>query len=470
MKKLLRTAGIFLFLLIAAHITLNIIWGMQLRNTIRDLKAQGKLKTWDEIKPPPVPDSENAALLYKKVFELMTTGEGGEKYVAEDHLYKLNGTVDTIDRLRFKDFTNWTPEERQSISKLIQSPLMQKIYRLIQQASQKPECNFIDYKNPEDNLSHSLMRGKLARLIFVKAQIEANNGNIDKSLDTLSTALRVINHFKHDPSFTSQITYLRDKETVAGLTQSFLKTKNVSPQKLQYLLKLYSDDIDVAASYIKGLDAWKLQNLWNVKKFPEGWSDYGLNDYFNVPTENPWFQRLVRVLPSFYLRYVTKLFFTKDMQTNLLAQTKEQEKWAMPLEQLHKEIQNGMYGKDFPKCCYFSKYPRGDGDDIRMNDWKIPLQAKLYAGQVGIALKVYRGEHENYPDSLDKLTPGILEKIPDDPFTGKGLVYKKTGNGFVLYSLGPDLQDNHGAPLVFPPNYKTGEKLPPYDIVWKSER
>ncbi len=134
---------------------------------------------------------------------------------------------------------------------------------------------------------------------------------------------------------------------------------------------------------------------------------------------------------------------------------------------MYKEVRNPFFERQFQRCCIFNKwvdeFHRGTFERI------ITLQSRINVGQVGLALKVYRAEHEAYPDSLEEVAPDILKKIPEDPFTGKGLVYKKSGDGFVLYSLGPDLQDNHGAPLIIPAHHKADEKLPPYGIVWKSE-
>ncbi len=67
-----------------------------------------------------------------------------------------------------------------------------------------------------------------------------------------------------------------------------------------------------------------------------------------------------------------------------------------------------------------------------------------------LALEQYRAETGNYPDSLDDLTPSILENIPSDPFSAQGFVYRKRsddplGKGYVLYSIGADGIDNNGA-------------------------
>ena len=66
-----------------------------------------------------------------------------------------------------------------------------------------------------------------------------------------------------------------------------------------------------------------------------------------------------------------------------------------------------------------------------------------------LALEQYRAETGRYPESLDDLTPAIVDAIPSDPFSVKGFVYRKSsdeplGKGYVLYSIGADGVDNSG--------------------------
>ncbi len=67
---------------------------------------------------------------------------------------------------------------------------------------------------------------------------------------------------------------------------------------------------------------------------------------------------------------------------------------------------------------------------------------------IGCALAVYRGEQGEYPAGLEALTPGLLEKVPLDPFGDQPFVYRHTGEaGYRLYSVGENLKDDGGATL-----------------------
>jgi hypothetical protein len=71
---------------------------------------------------------------------------------------------------------------------------------------------------------------------------------------------------------------------------------------------------------------------------------------------------------------------------------------------------------------------------------------QLRLGTTAVALEQFRAAHENrYPAALSELTPEYLSGPPADPFDGQPLRYQKKGNGYTLYSIGPDLKDNSGA-------------------------
>ena len=71
--------------------------------------------------------------------------------------------------------------------------------------------------------------------------------------------------------------------------------------------------------------------------------------------------------------------------------------------------------------------------------------ASLRLGLTAVALERFRAAHENrYPDNLAALSPDFLGSTPADPFDGQPLRYRKKGDGYSLYCIGPDLKDNAG--------------------------
>ncbi len=69
---------------------------------------------------------------------------------------------------------------------------------------------------------------------------------------------------------------------------------------------------------------------------------------------------------------------------------------------------------------------------------------------VGAALTMsaifrYNGDTGRYPQNLNQLvTAGFLRQLPIDSFGDKPMVYRKTDDDFILYSIGPDFKDDGG--------------------------
>lgn len=64
------------------------------------------------------------------------------------------------------------------------------------------------------------------------------------------------------------------------------------------------------------------------------------------------------------------------------------------------------------------------------------------------ALRAYQLEHGELPEHLQELMPVYIAELPADPFdvTGKPLRYVRNKQGYVVYSVGPDGNDDGGQP------------------------
>jgi hypothetical protein len=101
--------------------------------------------------------------------------------------------------------------------------------------------------------------------------------------------------------------------------------------------------------------------------------------------------------------------------------------------------------------------------------------AAIGTARIALALKAYRGDHAAYPALLAELeTAGW--KLPLDPFGGKPYRYRREGTGFVVWSLGPDMDDDNASR-----DFDSYQKLPrspgqrerppeDYDIVFRCKR
>ena len=78
-----------------------------------------------------------------------------------------------------------------------------------------------------------------------------------------------------------------------------------------------------------------------------------------------------------------------------------------------------------------------------MQDWRLKTHE---SGVITLlAIQRYFRAKGSYPDNLGRLVEqGFLKEPPKDPFGPGPLTYRKTDNGFLLYSWGANRQDDGG--------------------------
>ena len=65
-------------------------------------------------------------------------------------------------------------------------------------------------------------------------------------------------------------------------------------------------------------------------------------------------------------------------------------------------------------------------------------------GIAAAGLAAHFADNKKYPETLADLVPKYLARVPDDVFGGNRVLYKKTGTGYLLYSVGANGVDDGG--------------------------
>jgi hypothetical protein len=100
--------------------------------------------------------------------------------------------------------------------------------------------------------------------------------------------------------------------------------------------------------------------------------------------------------------------------------------------------------------------------------------ASIGAARIALALRLYRLQHQRYPDSLAELA-AASGQLPSDPFTQQPYHCRRQGPGFIVYSVGPDMRDDAGRPLPGGPlrglmQDQAPNALPRYDLSFRCAR
>jgi hypothetical protein len=68
------------------------------------------------------------------------------------------------------------------------------------------------------------------------------------------------------------------------------------------------------------------------------------------------------------------------------------------------------------------------------------------AAMAALAIERFRRANaDRLPAELSELTPGFMKSVPEDPFSGNPLLYRKDSTGYVVYSVGENRSDDHGS-------------------------
>ena len=84
---------------------------------------------------------------------------------------------------------------------------------------------------------------------------------------------------------------------------------------------------------------------------------------------------------------------------------------------------------------------------VRVNELSHRNKTDSQALLTILAILRYKNGKGFYPGNLQELiTTGYLKELPNDPYRDRPLIYRRTDDSFVLYSVGPNFTDEGGEP------------------------
>jgi hypothetical protein len=101
----------------------------------------------------------------------------------------------------------------------------------------------------------------------------------------------------------------------------------------------------------------------------------------------------------------------------------------------------------------------------RSYDW---WRVYLDSCRLTLALRTYRNEHGTWPEQLEQMVPGILDRIPLDPFSGQPYHYQRQAGEWVFWSEGSQrntLSPGKHGELPQRSFWSVEERNPPFQLV-----
>ncbi len=442
-SKTLRLVKILAGLVAAAlvlHAILLVASGLALRNARAELRAGGRPMTPAEIIPKEVPASENAAPLYTSAFALLDSESVDGK--------KLSFFVADAGRDYVTDPDS--DDKRLAFEQALANETFVQAFDLIQQAAARPRCNF---NLPYDQGAMMLVphvSGLLAthRILSANLQLETRQGHRKQAWQTVELSLRLANALRDEPLLISALVRIAQYQMAMASVRLVAEEFSPDDETSARLDRLVAAADDMTP-YFLAMDGerllygeWAFLNLtsWSAK------------DLFVPMGEDPgWQMRKLGLLRSYRpARQADHALYLRAMLA--VAQEAQRPYWETG--------GNPAPDPDFPWYSATTTLilPALAQSRIAM----AKLQANARVTQTGLALLRHQSAHGAYPPTLAEIDPTLLAEAPLDPFTGKPLVYRPEGDGFVLYSLGENLTDDGGTA-----ESTDNRATKAFDIVWR---
>jgi len=440
-KRILTGLGIFVVALAVIYAILLVRATAKLRQAYAALQADGRPMRIDEIAPPKVPDSENAAVLYQSAVLLLKSQPAGDKSLFE----RL-----TDGRAR--------PKTKAEINELVAQEAVTKAVSLIEQGTRRPVCQFDrnDANNLDITKAPEMEEERLAFVLRDRALFEIDAGNKDRAWDLIYTQLRFADSLRWIPvPWTQRLRQIRIART-CRMVQDLCETAPPDRERYRALEDLLKQ-LDDVKPVIRALDAERLlvgERFFSLSR--DELSKF-LWKEMNVGGD---------ALPLPVLKGVHRLGFSiLAFKPRLVADH------AAYLRLMGKRVQllQGPYrdpreAKQFLHLSHWNALSVmvGFSGGYERRDYS-EFAATLRMTRAGLALLQYKQAHGAFPETLKALSlEGLI-----DPFTEEPLRYRPEGQGFAVYSVGEDRKDNDGTPQPEKRSSDPRAKPLAYDEVWR---
>jgi hypothetical protein len=426
-------------------------WNMDLaaRQQLATLRAEaGALAL--SVAPPRVPDRDNAAIVYQQAFEAMGRHKASASGCREASSGGWEWEKQWADAWD-KKWATWQGSEKIGFD-LHDAELRRFLKRqggtlsLLRQAAAKPGCSFDrDYGRPSFDMLipelYPLRTG--ARLLALDAICRASDKDYRGAMEDVNAMFRMVEHVSSDLPMVSQLVAMAVDGSAIDTLHHVLASGRVPPEDLAAI------HLPDGMSYRTALRrAFRMEEACCLALFQQiGEGQIGLMEIIAVPGGYP------PANPS-PLRPLYRVFLLGD---DIAAHTRfaaQMDRAAGLSYDRAKEVAEQL-DRDLVA------HPGGVLTALLMPAFNAALEAAARAearrgtARVGLALYAYRARNGRLPEKLDELAPDFMAAVPCDPIDSQPLKFKRTAQGAVVYSIGPDMTDNGGAP--FDREKKTGD-------------
>jgi len=274
---------------------------------------------------------------------------------------------------------------------------------------------------------------QIARVMLAKARMMEWNGELEKAVRTYSDLL----HFSADVADNGMIVQTLVGIAMEGLAYEGLESYLGRLGDRSVCRQLFEDlvEIEQSRASVSGL----LENEFdNISAIFEDWKRGIL--YSDDLPEDPGPGDYLVDAATRSIGYVSFSFYISRHRR----QAEEFNADMLEISRMpYPEIFNGTWEKELAgdklSQTWFDMYQKVIFTTAR--------QETIRRGNIAkVALHLHKLESGEYPETLDPLSPLVPEEMLIDPFSTNRFIYQRTDEGYLLYSLGGDMDDDGGKP------------------------
>jgi len=417
--------------------------------TERDLQAElqrirdaGEPLTLAEAAPESVPPAENAAELYQQVLGYMAPRRGMGTSV-----FEASGQSTLIE----EDYLDGNAPDA-AARPVLEDAAIVRALETLRQASEREKCAFpVNWEDgPGALFPHYGRMRQAARWLSAKSKLCAHDGKTDEALDWCRVSLRMSQHVAQEPPLIAHLVAVAIQAIACERAQETLNAGPPSPEFAREMIE-YLRSVDMRASYRRAMLGERAMGVTIFDMVGRGTAE-GLLTGTNGPDVPGMFYRSPIGRPL--LRSDETVFLELMRRQMELADTTPPDHRTRMLEDLQQDI---------PPLAIVTHivYPVYS----RSADKRDQAVANIDLFEIALAAESYRAEHGEWPADLQALQATLSYELPQDPFAGAPYRYRREQSGYIVYSPGPDLDDDGGhGPR------DAGYGYDNCDIVWRVSR
>lgn len=442
LRRAVRRASVALGFVLGAYAVVSIatyaVYSVKVSHRLAEMRRAGEPVTLADLKPRDLPAAQNAAGDYERLFALRS---GGPMAVGQ------------LTREQRDLFAAWYPTSAHCAQVLDASrtPGVRQTLAALERVTAKPHwVPAWDADSPELIRSFAMFR-EVARMCASLARAHGQAGDMDQAATCLIAGLRVARHLTEGRSVMTHLVASAMYQMLGQAGDDVLQAGDIPPPAAQQLAAQLRDG-GLAEGMRLGLMGERARNL---TEFEHCARDPRYGYQFAVAmarlTDMPtWAAGIAGLNPAYWRRQEWVLLCRTERLLSAVQSPAE----AIAIGRRHDQIGLLPPGQAVPRswnCADFMGVYGFAVSHLHMRRAELDLLA------TALALRAYHSTHGDYPASLR----ATGWELPTDPFSGRDFVYRRSGAGFILYSVGANGQDDGGTP---PRSF--GQWLDEGDLVW----